>query len=127
MDNLRYMLYQYSPTFPVYFGYRFKPYTKQGYMAGVSVVLSKEALHRFMNQPDADSPCNVDIEAADDVQIGICLDKVGVVAGDSRDQRKSERFFPFEPDAFIVEKGFDVGPWIRDFMYYTAKEVSVLN
>lgn len=123
IDNLRYMLYQYSPTFPIHFGYRFSPYAKQGYMAGASVVLSKEALTRFMNDPDKDSPCNQDIEGADDVQIGFCMEKIGVIAGDSRDESKSERFLPLEPEFFIKEHGFDASPWLPGFMYYKVTEV----
>lgn len=29
VENLRYMLYAYSPTFPIYLGCKFKPYVKQ--------------------------------------------------------------------------------------------------
>lgn len=29
VENLRYMLYQYSPSQPIYFGCKFKPYVKQ--------------------------------------------------------------------------------------------------
>lgn len=29
VENLRYMLYPYSPTFPIYLGCRFKPFVKQ--------------------------------------------------------------------------------------------------
>lgn len=29
VENLRYMLYPYSPEFPIYFGCRFKPFVKQ--------------------------------------------------------------------------------------------------
>lgn len=34
VENLRYMLSAYNPTDPLYFGCRFKPYVKQGYMSG---------------------------------------------------------------------------------------------
>jgi len=29
VENLRYMLYEYSPTQPIYFGCKFKPFVKQ--------------------------------------------------------------------------------------------------
>lgn len=49
MENLRYMLHGVDPSTPIYFGQRFKPYVKQGYMSGgAGYVLSKEALKRFV-------------------------------------------------------------------------------
>ncbi|CAD6991657.1 unnamed protein product [Ceratitis capitata] len=48
MENMRYMLYPYSPETPIYFGCKLKPYVKQCYMSGASgYVLSKEAVRRF--------------------------------------------------------------------------------
>ena len=42
MENLRFMLLAYSPNDPVYFGCKFRPFTKQGYMSGGSgYVLSR--------------------------------------------------------------------------------------
>ena len=34
VENLRYMLQPYNATDPIYFGCKFKPYIKQGYMSG---------------------------------------------------------------------------------------------
>lgn len=34
MENMRYMLNSYENTLPIYFGSRFKKFTKQGYMSG---------------------------------------------------------------------------------------------
>lgn len=49
LENLRYMLMPYKPSDPIYFGCRFKPYVKQGYMSGgAGYVLSKEAVRRFV-------------------------------------------------------------------------------
>lgn len=43
------MLMPYKPRDPIYFGCRFKPYVKQGYMSGgAGYVLSKEAIRRFV-------------------------------------------------------------------------------
>lgn len=50
VENLRYMLKPYDKDRPIYFGCRFKPYVKQGYMSGgAGYVLSKNALKRFVN------------------------------------------------------------------------------
>lgn len=43
------MLMPYKANEAIYFGCRFKPYVKQGYMSGgAGYVLSKEALKRFV-------------------------------------------------------------------------------
>ena len=34
MENMRFMLEPYSPQDAIYFGCKFKPFTKQGYMSG---------------------------------------------------------------------------------------------
>lgn len=49
VENLRYMLFPHKPSEPIYYGCRFKPYVKQGYMSGgAGYVLSKEAVKRFI-------------------------------------------------------------------------------
>ena len=49
VENLRYMLKDHNSSDPVYFGRKFKPYIKQGYMSGgAGYVLSKEAVKRFV-------------------------------------------------------------------------------
>lgn len=48
VENLRFMLAPYNSSNPIYFGHKFRPYVKQGYMSGGSgYVLSKEALIRY--------------------------------------------------------------------------------
>ena len=51
VENLRFMLQPHNATKPIYFGCKFKPYVRQGYMSGgAGYVLSKEALRRFVTQ-----------------------------------------------------------------------------
>ena len=48
MENLRYMLWEYSPGQPIYLGMRFKYYIESGFASGgAGYVLSREALIRF--------------------------------------------------------------------------------
>lgn len=124
VENLRYMLYPYHPETPVHFGFKFKPYVKQGYMSGGSgYVLSKEALRRFVVEgipnPEYCRPGTTEME---DIEIGACLEKLNVTAGDSRDYNGRGRMFPFDPELHLIphkNKEF----WYWDFMYYQTDDV----
>lgn len=127
VENLRYMLYPYSPSYPIYFGCRFKPFVKQGYMSGgAGYVLSKEAVIRFVEQaiPD-ESRCRQDSDGAEDVEIGKCLEKVNVTAGDSRDSEGRGRFFPFVPEHHLIPGHTNPDSWYWKYIYYDTKEVSL--
>ena len=72
VENLRYMLYPYSADMPLYFGCKFKPYVKQGYMSGgAGYVLSKEAVKRFVEDalPD-EKKCRNDSGGSEDLEMG---------------------------------------------------------
>lgn len=124
VENLRFMLSAYEPSDPIYFGCRFKPFVKQGYMSGgAGYVLSKEAVKRFVEKgiPDKEK-CRQDHGGAEDVEIGICLERVGVKAGDSRDPNGRGRFFPFVPDHHITVGHTDKSFWYWNYIYYPVKE-----
>ncbi|XP_042652939.1 glycoprotein-N-acetylgalactosamine 3-beta-galactosyltransferase 1-B-like [Tyto alba] len=100
--NLRWLLAGHPPERPIYFGKRFRPFVKQGYMSGgAGYVLSKEALRRFV-AAFASGTCT-HTSAVEDVALGQCLEKVGVEAGDSRDTRGLETFHPFPPERHLAE------------------------
>uniref|UniRef100_A0A336LUQ1 Glycoprotein-N-acetylgalactosamine 3-beta-galactosyltransferase 1 n=1 Tax=Culicoides sonorensis TaxID=179676 RepID=A0A336LUQ1_CULSO len=124
VENLRHMLYPYQPSYPIYFGCRFKPYVDQGYMSGgAGYVLSKEAVIRLVEQgiPDK-SKCRQDAGGAEDVEIGKCLSKVHVKAGDSRDTEGRGRFFPFIPEHHLIPGHTSKDSWYWKYIYYDAKE-----
>ena len=107
VENLRHMLEAYNSSQPIYFGCKFKPGVEQGFMSGgAGYVLSKEALDRFVNVALADKDQKIckanDHTGPEDVEIGICLENVGVVAGDSRDTLGRGRFFPFIPEHHLI-------------------------
>ena len=47
VENLRYMLQPYNSSLPIYFGCKFKPYVKQGYMSGGAGTLIMKYNHIF--------------------------------------------------------------------------------
>ncbi|OCT95766.1 glycoprotein-N-acetylgalactosamine 3-beta-galactosyltransferase 1 isoform X1 [Xenopus laevis] len=103
MDNLRWMLSNYTADQPIYFGKRFKPYIKQGYMSGgAGYVLSREALIRFV-EGFRTGVCK-HTTSTEDVAIGNCMQLMGVIAGDSRDTEKRETFHPFPPEHHLTMK-----------------------
>ncbi|KAJ8959084.1 hypothetical protein NQ318_022341 [Aromia moschata] len=124
LENLRYMLLPTSPDTPIYFGCKFKPYTKQGYMSGgAGYVLSKEALKRFVETGLTESKhCRKDNKGAEDVEMGKCLEDLEVKAGDSRDPEGRGRFFPFTPDHHLIPGHVDKSFWYWQYIFYEEKQ-----
>lgn len=122
VDNLRWVLGNHTPDEPIYFGRRFKPYTKQGYMSGgAGYVLSKEALRRFV-EGFKTKVCS-HTTSVEDLAMGQCMEKVGVLAGDSRDGLQRETFHPFVPEQHLTAK-FPKSFWYWSYCYYPISEVN---
>lgn len=122
VDNLRWILSAHNPEEPIYFGKRFKPYTKQGYMSGgAGYVLSKEALKRFV-EGFRTKVCT-HTTPVEDLALGQCLEKMGVLAGDSRDTLLRETFHPFVPEHHLTGK-FSKSFWYWSYCYYPIVEAS---
>ncbi|KAM3877850.1 glycoprotein-N-acetylgalactosamine 3-beta-galactosyltransferase 1-B [Diretmus argenteus] len=120
VDNLRWVLANRTPDEPIYFGRRFKPYTKQGYMSGgAGYVLSKEALRRFV-EGFKNKVCT-HTTSVEDLAMGQCMEKVGVQAGDSRDTLHRETFQPFVPEQHLTAK-FPKSFWYWSYCYYPISE-----
>ncbi len=121
VENLRYMLSAHSPEDPVIFGHHFKVIVKQGYFSGGGgYVMSREALRRF-GKRDV-SLCRND-HGAEDVEIGRCMERLGVKAGDSRDGLGRSRFHCFSPASHIHG---NYPPWYYMYDKYGAKKVRIL-
>lgn len=118
LENLRYFLYAYSTNDPIYFGYKMKQIdaVKRGYFSGgAGYVLSQNALHRFSDAMTHRSTmsnktpnCRVDIDkGVEDLEMGKCMEALGVFAGDTRDEHKRGRFFPMSPEAHLIPGKID--------------------
>lgn len=120
VDNLRWVLANHTPDEPIYFGRRFKPFAKQGYMSGgAGYVLSREALRRFVKGFE-DKVCT-HTSSVEDLALGQCMEKVGVLAGDSRDNLIRETFHPFVPEQQLTAK-FPKSFWYWGYCYYPVIE-----
>ncbi|XP_058867431.1 glycoprotein-N-acetylgalactosamine 3-beta-galactosyltransferase 1-A-like [Acipenser ruthenus] len=120
IDNLRWILSNYTADEPIYFGKRFKPYTKQGYMSGgAGYVLSREALRRFVEGFRTKACTHT--TSVEDLALGQCLEKMGVLAGDSRDSIHRETFHPFVPEHHLTMK-FAKSFWYWNYCYYPIVE-----
>ena len=119
------MLLPYSPKEPIYFGCKFRPYVKQGYMSGgAGYVLSREAVKKFIEVGLGNSTkCSKSNTGAEDVEIGKCLEAVSVKAGDSRDSLGRGRFFPFVPEHHLIPGHVKKNFWYWQYIYYESKEV----
>lgn len=123
MENLRQFLYAYSPEMPIYFGCKLKPFVKQGYMSGSAYVLTREALKRFYTRAlPHSSLCYEGSDGAEDTELGSCLQSVGVLAGDSRDDQQRSRFLPFPPDGHT--KNVYGTTWLDTSTFYEIKKVN---
>ncbi|NXD50571.1 C1GLT galactosyltransferase, partial [Corvus moneduloides] len=121
LDNLRWLLSKYSPDQPIYFGRRFKPYVKQGYMSGgAGYVLSKEALKRFVAAFKTNK-CSHS-SSIEDLALGKCMEIINVEAGDSRDTSGRETFHPFVPEHHLIRGYLPKTFWYWNYNYYPAVE-----
>uniref|UniRef100_A0AC35G8Z8 N-acetylgalactosaminide beta-1,3-galactosyltransferase n=1 Tax=Panagrolaimus sp. PS1159 TaxID=55785 RepID=A0AC35G8Z8_9BILA len=124
MENLRFMLLAHNPSEPVYFGCKFKPYTKQGYMSGgAGYVLSREALNKFVTEGLTNPRmCSPSEGGPEDLEMGRCLERIGVKAGDSRDAGGHYRFLPFVPEHHLSTKHYNPKFWFWKYVYYPIKQ-----
>ncbi|XP_068123517.1 glycoprotein-N-acetylgalactosamine 3-beta-galactosyltransferase 1-like [Hyperolius riggenbachi] len=120
MENLRLMLSNYTSDQPIYFGKLFKLFVKQGYMSGgAGYILSKEALKRFV---EGFSKGNCTHRSpVEDLELGQCLETMGVSVVDTRDTDGRETFHPFTPEYHLTSH-FDKDDLYRKYCFYPVTE-----
>ncbi|XP_010872487.2 glycoprotein-N-acetylgalactosamine 3-beta-galactosyltransferase 1 [Esox lucius] len=119
VENLRLLLSRFSPNRPVYLGRRFRQHVHQGYMSGgAGYVLSREAV-RLYAMAVYNGTCTLST-SPEDLELGTCLQKLGVPAGDSRDHQNRETFHPLWLGSLVSPE--DLLPkWFHNYNYYTTK------
>lgn len=119
VENLRYMLYQYSPDNLVHFGYkRQSPLIKQGYMDHGAYVMSRAAVEKMVKEGfDDDKKCRSGEIGDEEFELAKCLENLDIYAGDSRDKKGKERFFIRAPESHLMPE-FE---WDSD-RYYPSKD-----
>ncbi|XP_055518175.1 glycoprotein-N-acetylgalactosamine 3-beta-galactosyltransferase 1-like isoform X2 [Leucoraja erinacea] len=121
VENLRWLLSKYSPDQPIFFGRKFKPFVKQGFMSGgAGYVLSKEAVKRYVDICKT-GKCSYST-VQEDVAISKCLAGLNVSAGDSRDTNKRETFHPLPPEHHLIKKYIPRSSWYRKYCFYPITE-----
>ncbi|XP_017023854.1 glycoprotein-N-acetylgalactosamine 3-beta-galactosyltransferase 1 [Drosophila kikkawai] len=124
IENMRYMLYPYSPKTPVHFGFKFKPFVSQGYMSGgAGYILSREALRRLVVEGIPNPKiCLPGTVVNEDIEIGRCMEHLNVTAGDSRDMMGRGRMFPFVPEHHLIPAKWDKNYWYWKYLYYKTDD-----
>jgi glycoprotein-N-acetylgalactosamine 3-beta-galactosyltransferase len=142
VENLRYMLRNYSYQQPIFFGCKFRKFIPEGTMSGgAGYVLSREAVRRLVDEAltpaHADRCIDGDGTGVEDLEISKCLAAVGVIAGDSRDHTGKHRMLPFNmqkvviPEASETEQAAKVNnsrnqpDWWYEYTYYPFEQVNI--
>jgi len=122
VENLRYFLSSHNKDSPIYFGHHFNYNMEQDYVSGgAGYVLSKEALRRFGKDGTNASICQQQ-GGAEDIDIGICLQKLGIRIGNSTDRFGRSRFHSLRPTEHVYG---DFPDWYYKYDMNGAKSVSI--
>ena len=65
--------------------------------------------------------CRKDAGGSEDVEMGKCMENLGVAAGDSRDSLGRGRFFPFLPEHHLMPGHMDDNFWYKKYVFYPTE------
>lgn len=88
---------------------------------GAGYVLSKKSVIKFAEEAYENKEHCTQWSASEDHQLGMCLERIGVIAGDTRDAKGLERFSPLPP-ADILHEPFD--DWFFENIHHESDKVS---
>ncbi|KAK7008924.1 glycoprotein-N-acetylgalactosamine 3-beta-galactosyltransferase 1, partial [Biomphalaria glabrata] len=142
VENLRYFLSNKRTDDPIYFGHLFKLNVRQGYYSGGGgYVISKEALRRFGTKAVNSTLCRED-GGDEDVEFGLCMQRLGVATSRSLDDMGRTVFHPHTPSMHFLgtypewhhkytagkaQKGYGVSKYAVSFHYVPPDEMRVLD
>ncbi|XP_067649038.1 glycoprotein-N-acetylgalactosamine 3-beta-galactosyltransferase 1-like [Haliotis asinina] len=119
LENLRYFLTSQNKSEPVFFGHLFKVILRQGYYSGGGgYVLSKEALRRYGEKGHDPKVCHPD-GGSEDVEMGRCMEKLGVRTVNTTDALGRSRFHCLAPESHLTG---DYGEWFYKYDANGAKK-----
>ncbi|XP_064120295.1 glycoprotein-N-acetylgalactosamine 3-beta-galactosyltransferase 1-like [Macrobrachium nipponense] len=124
VENLRYVLTLYDPDFPIALGERANVDGNSNYSflsGGSGYALSRAALKIFgeVAYPDT-NPCQARAIANEDVMMGHCMTKSGIMLGDTRDELERHRFYHNKPEDYIEGKWRKWFPSVMKYRYDKA-------
>ena len=98
IENLRHLVSKLNPEEPHYLGRHFKPFFNSG---GAGYVFSREAVRMFKKALGDNSVCKPE-GSAEDVEVGKCLDAMGIKPDYTRDPSGRETFMPLSPERHLI-------------------------
>ena len=66
--------------------------------------------------------CRIEDDEPEDVELGRCMENVGVKAGDSRDDEGKNRFMPIALEHHLIPGYIPKDSWYWDYVYYKEEE-----
>lgn len=77
---------------------------------------------RHPNHPQ----CNLNSSEEEDVEMGFCIKKLNIMAGDSRDEEKRGKFHPLSPASTLIPVA-KIDDWYPESIYYKFAMVSLIE
>jgi len=118
VENLRYFVSSFDPSFPFYFGHTMSDAWKMYYnSAEAGIVMSRGALLQ-LQKALSEGLCPEDGSSSSDVELGKCLAKVSIYPRDTRDAHGHARFLPSSPKGHLLKN--QPSSWFS-FLWTTSK------
>ena len=120
IENLRHLVSKMNPDEPHFLGRHFK--TFGGYNSGgAGYVFSRETVRRFKKALGDTSVCST-TSFAEDVEVGKCLNAVGVKPDQTRDSSGRETFMPLPPEHHLIPGYLPKDFWLWSYDSNPYKE-----